>query len=173
MLYAHALHYICIFTMFHALDVCFYVGTLYAVRIGLGWAHDAIFVACHMLMHCSCIRTFSFHILVLYVDGDFLLDFPSHFILSLIDVYKDTVTHDKLIFPSAITRIICHSFVSYPESSHFSFMGALSAASVRLSEAQLQPPGREQNLGRPLFFWSRGCLGLFIAPTHFSRQQPL
>ena len=31
------------------------------------------------------------------------IDFPSHFILSLIDVYRDTATRDKLIFPSAIT----------------------------------------------------------------------
>ena len=28
------------------------------------------------------------------------IDFLSHFILSLIDVYKDTMTRDKLIFPS-------------------------------------------------------------------------
>ena len=34
---------------------------------------------------------------------DISIDFPSHFILSLIDVYKDTTTHDKLIFPSAIS----------------------------------------------------------------------
>ena len=39
---------------------------------------------------------------------DLSIDFPSHFILSLIDVYKDTTTHDKLIFPLAITRLICH-----------------------------------------------------------------
>ena len=36
------------------------------------------------------------------------IDFPSHFILSLIDVYRDTTTCDKLIFPSAITRILRH-----------------------------------------------------------------
>ena len=30
---------------------------------------------------------------------DISIDFPSHFILSLIDVYKDMATHDKLIFP--------------------------------------------------------------------------
>ena len=36
-------------------------------------------------------------------------DFPSHFILSLIDVYKDMATCDKLIFPSAITG----SFVTF------------------------------------------------------------
>ena len=34
---------------------------------------------------------------------DISIDFPSHFILSLIDVYKDTTIHDKLIFPSAIS----------------------------------------------------------------------
>ena len=31
------------------------------------------------------------------------IDFPSHFILSILDVYRDTITYDKLIFPSAIT----------------------------------------------------------------------
>ena len=31
------------------------------------------------------------------------IDFPSHFILSTIDVYRNTTTRDKLIFPSAIT----------------------------------------------------------------------
>ena len=63
------------------------------------------------------------------------IDFLSHFILSFIDTYKDTTTRDKLIFPSAITRIICHASVSYPESAHFTIMGAISDASVRRSEA--------------------------------------
>ena len=31
------------------------------------------------------------------------IDFLSHFILSIIDVYRDMATRDKLIFPSAIT----------------------------------------------------------------------
>ena len=53
---------------------------------------------------------------------DLSIDFPSHFILSLIDVYRDTATCDKLIFPSAITQILCPFFVSYPESPHFSMM---------------------------------------------------
>ena len=30
---------------------------------------------------------------------DISINFPSHFILSLINVYRNTVTHDKLIFP--------------------------------------------------------------------------
>ena len=70
---------------------------------------------------------------------DLTIDFPFHFILSLVDVYKDTTTCDKLIFPSAITRIICHSSVSYPEFAHFTIMGAISAVSVRWSKTQLWP----------------------------------
>ena len=34
------------------------------------------------------------------------IDFPSHFILSILDVYRDTATRDKFIFPLAITRIL-------------------------------------------------------------------
>ena len=41
------------------------------------------------------------------------IDFPSHFILSIIDVYRDTTTCDKLIFLSAITWILCHFFYSF------------------------------------------------------------
>ena len=69
------------------------------------------------------------------------IEFPSHFLLSLI--YKDMATHDKLIFPSTITKIIRHTFVSYLESPHFSVMGAINGASVRQSEAQL-PLNRPQ-----------------------------
>ena len=65
------------------------------------------------------------------------IDFPSHFILSFIDFYRDTMTCDKLIFPLAITRILCHFFffVSYPKCTHFSAMCAIDAATVRWSEA--------------------------------------
>ena len=34
------------------------------------------------------------------------IDFLSHFILSIIDVYRDMTTRDNLIFPSAITHIL-------------------------------------------------------------------
>ena len=63
------------------------------------------------------------------------IDFSSHFILFFIDVYRDTATCDKLIFPSAITRILRHFFVSYLESTHFSVMCAIDAITVRRSEA--------------------------------------
>ena len=57
-------------------------------------------------------------------------DFLSHFILSLINVYRDTTTHDKLIFPLAITRILCHFSIFFPESSHFTVMCAIDTATV-------------------------------------------
>ena len=37
---------------------------------------------------------------------DLTIDFPSHLITSIIDVYRDTTTCDKHIFPSAITHIL-------------------------------------------------------------------
>ena len=70
---------------------------------------------------------------------DLTIDFPSHFILSLVDVCKDTMTRDKLIFPSSITRIIHHYSVSYLESPHFTIKCAISVVTIRRSEAQLQP----------------------------------
>ena len=62
------------------------------------------------------------------------IDFPSHLILSILDVYRDTATCDKLIFPSAITRILCHFFVPFPSSDHFSVMCAIDYATVKRSE---------------------------------------
>ena len=47
------------------------------------------------------------------------IDFPSHFILSIIDVHLDSTSRDKLIFSSAITKILCHFFVPFPSSDHF------------------------------------------------------
>ena len=70
---------------------------------------------------------------------DLSIDFLSHFILSLIDVFRDTVTRNKLIFPLAITRILHHFSVSFPPSDHFFVMGAIDVATVRWSDAQLRP----------------------------------
>ena len=39
------------------------------------------------------------------------IDFPSHMIVSMIDIYKDIAIRDKLIFPSAITCILTHLHV--------------------------------------------------------------
>ena len=66
---------------------------------------------------------------------DLSIDFPSHFILSLIDVYKDTATCDKLIFPFAIMWLLCHFSVSYPESPHFTFMCAIDTTTIKWSIA--------------------------------------
>ena len=66
------------------------------------------------------------------------IDFPSHFILSIIDVHLDAASCDKLIFPFAITRILCHFSISFPSSDHFPVMCAIDYATVKRSEAQLQ-----------------------------------
>ena len=81
---------------------------------------------------------------------DISIDFPSHFILSLIDVYRDTTTHDKLIFPSAITTLLSHFFVSFLKSPHSTVMSAIDVATFRRSEAQLRPRGPWIEMTTPL-----------------------
>ena len=66
------------------------------------------------------------------------IDFPFHFILSIIDVHLDSASCDKLIFPSAITRILRHFSVPFPSSDHFSIMCAIDYVIVKCSEAQFQ-----------------------------------
>nr|POE62004.1 hypothetical protein CFP56_38548 [Quercus suber] len=66
------------------------------------------------------------------------INFSSHFILSIIDVYLDSASRDKLIFPSAITRILRHFFVPFPMSDHFTHISAIDAATVKCSEAQFR-----------------------------------
>ena len=63
------------------------------------------------------------------------VDFPSHFILSIIYVYRDSSTRDKLIFHLAITMMLRHFFVSFPMFDHFPVMGAIDAVTVKRSEA--------------------------------------
>ena len=88
----------------------------------------------HPLSHYNSITEPRARFLLSLLEG-LTIDFPSHFILSLIDVYKGTMTCDKLIFSSAITRIIRYVSISFSESPHFSIMDAISDASVRRSEA--------------------------------------
>ena len=61
---------------------------------------------------------------------DISIDFPSHLILSLIDVYKDTATHDKLIFPSPFFCLL-----SCAVSDPFFVIGAIDATTIRKSDA--------------------------------------
>ena len=63
------------------------------------------------------------------------IDFPSQFILSIIYVHLDLASSDKLIFPSAITRILRHFSVPFPFSNHFSIMCAIDYATIKRSEA--------------------------------------
>ena len=55
------------------------------------------------------------HFLFSLLEG-FSIDFHSHMIVSIMDIYLDTTTRDKLIFPSDITCILTHacSYSFYP-----------------------------------------------------------
>ena len=64
------------------------------------------------------------------------IDFPSRFILFIIDVHPDLASYDKVIFPSAIMRILCHFSVPFPSSDHFTVMCAIDYATIKRSEAQ-------------------------------------
>ena len=64
------------------------------------------------------------------------IDFPFHFILSIIDVHLDSASHDKLIFPSAITRILRHFSVPFPSFDHFTVMCAIDYTTAKRSKNQ-------------------------------------
>ena len=75
------------------------------------------------------------------------INFPSHFILSILDIYRDIAYHDKLIFPSAIMRILRHFSVPFPVSDHFSYMCAINTTTIKWSEAQFW--SRQSRLAAP------------------------
>ena len=75
------------------------------------------------------------------------IDFPSHFTVSLIDVFQDSASRDKLIFPSAIIRILRYFSVPSPASDPFTYMCAIDAATIKRSEAQFR--SRQQDSTPP------------------------
>ena len=72
-------------------------------------------------------------------------------------MYKDTATRDKLIFLSAITRILCHFSVPFPSSDHFSIMCVIDAATVKCSEMQFRSRQSDSAASSSL-----------LAPSHFA-----
>ena len=91
----------------------------------------------HPLSHYNSITELRARFLLSFLEH-LTIDFPSHFILSIIDVHLDSASHDKLIFPSTITRILRHFSVPFPSSDHFIVMCAIDYATVKHSEAQLR-----------------------------------
>ena len=91
----------------------------------------------HPLSHYNSIREPCARFLLSFLKH-LIIDFPSHFILSIIDVYRDTKTCDKLIFPSPITWILCHFSIPFPSSDHFSIMCAIDYAAIKWSVVQFR-----------------------------------
>ena len=84
----------------------------------------------HPLSHYNSITELCTRFLLSLIE-DLSIDFPSHLILSFIDVYRDTTTRDKLIFPSAITQILHHLSIPYLQSSDFTVISAISICSIK------------------------------------------
>ena len=103
---------------------------------GLRFLNIVMTIILHPLSHCNSI-TEPYARFLLSLLERLTIDFSSHFILSLIDVYRNMVTREKLIFPLATTRLLHHFSVSYLESPHFLVMRAIDIATVRQNEAQL------------------------------------
>ena len=61
---------------------------------------------------------------LLFLLEDLSIDFSIHFIISIVDVYMDTTTSDKLIFPLAIMQILHHFFIPIPDSPLYTIMAA-------------------------------------------------
>ena len=101
---------------------------------GLRFLNMVMTYILHPLSHYNTITESRARFLLSLIE-DLSIDFPSHFIFSLKDVFRDTVTRDKLIFPSTITRILCYFSVSYPSSNPFFIIGAINAATIRRSDA--------------------------------------
>ena len=66
---------------------------------------------------------------------DLSIGFPSQFITSILDLYQDMATRDKLIFLSAITWILHHFSIPIPNSPYYTTMGAINVGFVQWSEA--------------------------------------
>ena len=89
----------------------------------------------HPLSHCNSITEPRAQFLLSLLEH-LTIDFPFHFILSIIDVHLDSASRDKLIFPSTIMRILRHFSVPFPSSDHFTVMCAIDYAIVKRGEAQ-------------------------------------
>ena len=77
------------------------------------------------LSHYNTITEPRAHFLFSLLDG-LSIDFPSHTIVSMINIYQDIATRDKLIFPSAIAHMPTHMHIPIRSAPLFSIMGAIS-----------------------------------------------
>ena len=101
----------------------------------------------HPLSHYNYITKPRARFLLFFLE-QLTIDFLFHFILYIIDVHRDSASCDKLIFPSTITRILCHFSVPFPASDHFSvpfpasdhfsYMCAIDAVTIKHSEVQFR-----------------------------------
>ena len=103
----------------------------------------------HPLSHCNSITEPRARFLLSLLEH-LTKDFPSYFILSIIDVHLDSVSRDKLIFPSAIMRILRHFSVPFPSSYHFTIMCAIDYIPLNVARPSFGRGNRIQQLLPPV-----------------------
>ena len=91
----------------------------------------------HPLSHYNSITESRARFLLSFLEH-LTIDFSSHFIFSIIDVHLDSASRDKLIFPSAIKRILRHFSVPFPSFDHCTIMCAIDYTIVKRSETQFR-----------------------------------
>ena len=95
------------------------------------------------------------HFLFSLLEG-LSIDFPSHMIVSILNIYQDTTKRDKLIFPSAITRILTHAHVPIPFSPLYPMMRAISKESLVKNIAQLVAKAKQPHQESTPSQWEKG-----------------
>ena len=98
------------------------------------------------------------------------IDFPSYFILSIINDL-DSASRDKLIFPSIITRILRHFSIPFPSSDHFTVMCAIDYATVKRSEAHFR--SRQLDSAAPSSYFAPSYSASFASAPSFSSDMSL
>ena len=104
---------------------------------GLKFMNIVMTFVLHPLSHYNSITKLRARFLLSLLEH-LTIDFPSHFILSIINVHLDSASGDKLIFPSAITKILRHFSVPFPSSNHFTVICAIDYAIVKCSETHFR-----------------------------------
>ena len=92
----------------------------------------------------------------------------------MINIYQDIATHDKLIFPSPITRILTHIHIPIPFAPLFSIMDAISWESMQRSTTQLtaKQPCHKSIPVQQEEATSRAIENVAFAPRHPSSSAP-
>ena len=116
----------------------YYVESMCAGRIGLGWAHDVFTITCHIFIHFSCIRTFNS--LCFVIDLCWYFSLSLQLACSMAPKRKSTPSWNPLRFEATSSSPSADSTPSYvwfcDEKAHTNFSKNFSRRGIH-SECQV------------------------------------